>query len=188
MTCPIRYLIIPFSCPLDLHKFPVFYVAYLFWESPGIFILDALSVMLEYTYSWTPRRFKDLPGPLSSLVLRRLNNYGNRHHICVCSYFLHVGCPVYQLSLLLSSLCQREANLIVMTKVTANGQLQKALPLLSHLLLPSPQVSWPLQDAGVLGRKGSWGVNEKGKKAASRTFSYPHRRRNLATQSLGVPK
>lgn len=187
MTCPICCLI-PFSCPLGLHKFPVFHVAYLFWGSPRIFILGVLSVMLECTYSWLPRRLKDLPGRLSSLVLRRLNDYGNGHRICVFSYFLHVGCPIYQLSLLLSSLYQRETNLFVMTKVTTNSQWQRALPLLSHFRLPSPQFSWPLQDAGVLGRKGSGGVNEKDKKAACSTFSYPHWRRSLATHSLGVPK
>lgn len=73
----------------------------------------------------------------------------------VSSLLAYAGCPVYQVSLLFLSLYQRETNLVVMTKVTTKSQLQKALPLLTHLPLPSPQFSWPLQDAGVSGRKGS---------------------------------
>lgn len=59
-------------------------------------------------------------------------------------------------SVALISLPKEKLNLIVRIKVIANSQLKK--PLTPHPRShssPSPQLSWPLQGAHVLGKKGS---------------------------------
>lgn len=127
-------------------------------------ILGFLSVMLKFFYSWIQRRPMDLPGSLSPLILGRLNYYGNC--ICVFSYFLHaqvtfggilfrptIISPIWSL-LLFISLPKEKLNLIVMIKVTADSQVKKSMLPPSQCLLV-PQLSHPLQDASVLGKKES---------------------------------
>lgn len=62
--------------------------------SPRIRILGVLPAMHEYIHSWVHTRPKDLTDPLSPLILRRLNYYGDKHCICVFSDFSHAGWPL----------------------------------------------------------------------------------------------
>ena len=149
LASSIPSLIVLLSCLSDLHNCPMFLVTILFWEFKNI--PGFLSVMLEYIYSWMPRRPKDLAGSLRPLILRRLSHDGNRCCICVFSYFVHAGVTLawggalfrptlisYLKSVILISLPKEELNLTVAIKVTANSQLKKSgLPPHTAALSPA---------------------------------------------------